>query len=154
MANPSKAKGTRAESALVAWSVMAGVPAIRPALVGTRDHGDVWLWPEGNGARAMVEVKDQPSAYARFPSGVVLADWWSQTEREALHVPYCDVAVLVVKPKGVGYNRVGDWWAWARPDDVYGYALGLRAVRRPPLPPMPVPGMWPYGSLLSFLVQP
>ena len=151
MANPSKAKGTRSESAVVAWSVMAGVPAIRPALAGTKDHGDVWLWPQGEGARVMVEVKDQPSAFAHFPSGALLADWWAQAEREALNVANCDVAILVAKPKGVGYNRVGDWWAWAQPGDIYGYVLGLRESDNPP--PLPVPGMWPFGSLLSFLAR-
>lgn len=144
MANPSKDKGTRAESALVAWSVMAGVPAIRPALAGTKDHGDVWLWPSGTGAQVIVEVKDQPSAFSRFPSGTLLQDWWQQTEAEAL-VAECSAGVLVVKPKGVGYNRVGDWWAWAHPHDV-AWIAG-RTVD----PLVPVPAMWPYGSLLAWL---
>ena len=149
MANPSKAKGTRAESALVAWSVMAGVPAIRPALAGTKDHGDVWLWPVDGGARVMVEVKDQPSAYTRFPSGALLADWWSQTEAEAAFVADCDVCILVVKPKGVGYNRVGDWWAWVDADDLAVWG-GIKHHVVPSFGPK-VPGMYPFGSLLSFL---
>ena len=148
MANPSKAKGTKAESAVVAWAVMSGVPAIRPALAGAGDHGDVWLWPEGNGARVMVEVKDQPSAFTHFPGGALLQDWWAQTEREVLNVPDADLGVLVVKPKGIGYNRAGEWWAWAKVDDLTFNRLGGLVY---PSIVGDVPGMWPFGSLLAWL---
>jgi hypothetical protein len=149
MANPSKAKGTKAESAVVAWAVMSGVPAIRPALGGAEDHGDVWLWPQGNGARVMVEVKDCPSKFAHFPSGVLLQDWWAQTEREVLNVPDADLGILVVKPKGVGHNRAGEWWAWALTGDLLPWEMGSTSLYHGG--PQNVPGMWPFGSLLAWL---
>ena len=150
MANPSKAKGTKAESAVVAWAVMSGVPAIRPALAGAGDHGDVWLWPEGNGARVMVEVKDCPSKFAHFPGGLLLADWWAQTEREVLNVPDADLGILVVKPKGIGYNRAGEWWAWALAGDLNAWAWEPAPADQ--IEPVgDVPGMWPLDELLLWL---
>ena len=126
---------------------MSGVPAIRPALAGAGDHGDVWLWPQGNGARVMVEVKDQPSAFAHFPGGVLLQDWWAQTEREVLNVPDADLGILVVKPKGVGYPRAGEWWAWALAGDLNAWAAG----HGHPQPVGDVPGMWLLDELLFWL---
>lgn len=149
MANPSKKKGTAAESAVVAWSVMAGVPAKRAPLAGAADHGDVWLWPtESGGARVVVEVKDVPSQFTHIPWGVHLQGLWGEAEREAARVTDADVAVLVVKPKGISHERVGEWFAWTLPSDLHFWASGEAWYDGPH-----VPVMLPYGSLLSWLFR-
>ena len=132
----------------MSWAIMSGVPAQRVALAGAADQGDVWLWPRGGGARVVVEVKDRPSGYAHFPSGLQLAKWYSEATAAAERVLHADMSVLVVKPKGVGYSRAGEWWAWVSPDDLHTWQ---RAATWPTAPPVPV--MLPLGSLLSWLLK-
>ena len=55
MSNPSKARGTKAESDVVAYLRRNGFPtAERRALAGGQDKGDVWI----PGLPLMIEVKD------------------------------------------------------------------------------------------------
>ena len=144
MSNPSKAKGTAAETAVVRLAAAMGIPAKRVALAGAADQGDVWLWPEGDGARVVVEVKSRKAMW----TWTQVEAWWEEAEAEATRVPNCDVSLLVVKRPGSGPANAADWFAWAKVDDltfsrhggvVYPSILG------------DVPGMWPLGSLLAWL---
>lgn len=79
MANPSKAKGTRWESAIVAYLHEVGLTeARRQVQAGAKDIGDISALPD----IMVIEAKD----VAKF----ALADWVRQAKREADHagVPY------------------------------------------------------------------
>lgn len=95
----SKAKGTAAETAVVNFMKTLGHwPYVeRRALSGANDRGDIAGIPE-----FVVEVK--------AGNRLCIPEWMAETEAERVR----DVArfgLLVVKPKGVGLGRVGDWWA-------------------------------------------
>lgn len=94
----SKDKGTRAETAVVEYASHSGFPyADRLALKGSLDRGDVG-WCPG----IVSEVKDDKS----FDFG----GWLRETEAEKRHAK-AQHAFLIVKPAGVGYSRVGQWWS-------------------------------------------
>lgn len=94
---PSHAKGTRAETALVNWLKEHGRPNVeRRALQGTRDRGDIAGTPG-----VVWEVK----AGARLE----IPRWLAETASEKAN-DGAGVGLLVVKPKGFGDARVGDWW--------------------------------------------
>ena len=113
----SKAIGTAAETAVTRYANSLGIPARRVALAGAADHGDVWLWPVGGGARVCVEVK--AGAKAAAPSWLLLEQWQAEAELESSRVNDCDVAVLVCKRRGSGLANAGDWHAWVRADDIH-----------------------------------
>ena len=144
MSSPSRAKGTRAESAVVDLAKRLDIPAVRPSLSGANDQGDVWLWPQDSGARVAVEVKNRPTSFTHFPSWPLIQQWWAEAETAAVNTPDCDLSVLAVKPIGVGYSRAGDWWGWVSPDDLAAWAwvapIGVE-----------VPIMLPLGSLFALL---
>lgn len=98
MVNKPKIKGTMAESAVVSFLRTQGWPhAERLALQGKLDRGDV------TGTPGIVwEVKS-----------VALTNWgkWlreAETERINANAVF---GIAVLKPKGIGFTRVGDWWA-------------------------------------------
>ncbi len=94
----SKDKGTRAETAVVDYASHSGFPyADRLTLKGSNDRGDVG-WCPG----VISEVKDDKS--------FDLAGWLRETEVEKRNAN-AQWAFLVVKPAGVGYSRVGQWWS-------------------------------------------
>lgn len=98
---PSHAKGTRAETSVVSWLRDHGRPHVeRRALQGTRDRGDIAGIPG-----VVIEVK----AGARLE----IPRWLGETESERGN-DRADFGLLVVKPKGVGDLRVGDWWVIQR----------------------------------------
>lgn len=104
MSNPSKNKGTAAETLVVRWARNNGYPhADRQPLRGNRDAGDVTLCPG-----VIVEVKNR-----RLPTGVPtagdLTEWMRQTELER-EAARADVGVLVVKRNGT--TDVGRWFAY------------------------------------------
>lgn len=104
MSNPSKQKGTSAETLVVRWARNNGYPhADRQPLRGNRDAGDVTLCPG-----VIVEVKNR-----RLPTGVPtagdLTEWMRQTELER-EAARADVGVLVVKRNGT--TDVGRWFAY------------------------------------------
>ena len=152
MSNPSKDKGTAAETAVVKLAAAMGIPAKRVALAGAADQGDVWLWPEGDGARVVVEVKDAASRTSKnvgLPSWTDLQDFWAEAEREALRVPNCDVTLLVVKRPGKGLDNAADWFAFALTNDLLPWEMGSTSLYHGG--PQKVPGMWPLGALLSWM---
>ena len=145
MSNPSKAKGTAAETAVVKLAAAMGIPAKRVALAGAADQGDVWLWPEGDGARVVVEVKSRSKAW----TWTEVQKWWAEAEAEALRVPNCDVALLVVKRPGSGAPSAADWFAFALTNDLLPWEMGSTSLYHGG--PQKVPGMWPLGALLSWM---
>ena len=114
MSNPSKRKGTAAESAVRTAAEANGIPAVRVALAGSQDQGDVWLWPVDNGAKICIEVK--AGEQAANPSWGQIDKWFREAESEAARTPNCDMAVLVIRRRGSG--MAGDWHAWFRMSDL------------------------------------
>lgn len=103
MANPSKQKGTAAESAVVAWMRDHGAPAAeRRALAGNRDLGDI----TGLGPGICVEVK--------ACRDMSLAAWVDEVQVEAANAD-ADVPVVIHKRRGRG--DVGEWYFTMRVAD-------------------------------------
>jgi hypothetical protein len=92
----NRAKGTWAESALVRFlQATFWKHAERRALHGGKDKGDVTgtpalVWEQKNAAR------------------LDLPGWLRETEAERVNAG-ADYGVLVVKPKGYGDTRIGEW---------------------------------------------
>ena len=107
MTNPSKAKGTAAETAVVRYARAHGFPlADRLTLSGRYDRGDVLLCPG-----AILEVKAGKAAQ-NASYGQILA-WLDETERERVNA-HADTAGLVVQRRGYGLGRVECWEFWYR----------------------------------------
>lgn len=102
--NPSKAKGTRGETAVVNYLRVNGFPtAERRALAGAADRGDI-LATIG----VILEVKAGTSA--QTASSAVIEKWMQQTRTESLNAGV-DVAALVVQRRGIGTSRPELWTA-------------------------------------------
>jgi len=95
MVNPSKIKGTRAETAFVTWLQRYFPYAERRSLRGGKDCGDVTGIPG-----LVFEVKDA--------NPWQLSAWLRETEVERRNAN-AEFGLLVVKPPGVGYTRVSQW---------------------------------------------
>lgn len=94
----ARVKGTNAETAVVDFIRLNGFPqAERRALHGDRDLGDITGTPG-----LCWEVK--------AGSRLCIPQWLRETEVERLNA-HAEMAVLVVKPRGVGALRTGQWWA-------------------------------------------
>ncbi len=119
MSNPSKQKGTKAESETLQAAIRGGLDGHRAPLTGVQDCGDVWL----SDRRIVVEVKDDATAGSR----TVIERWMDDTDREAGHVISADMGVLVVKRRGKA--RAEHWPAYLRADDYVRLQDG-RAVPR------------------------
>lgn len=92
----SRKKGTAAESVVVEHIRAAGWPhAERRAANGTTDRGDIAGIPG-----VVLEVKS--GARLELPA------WLKETEVERVN-DGAAYGLLIVKPKGVGTTRVGDW---------------------------------------------
>ena len=102
MTNPSKKKGTEAESAVVRFCREVGWPdAERLALAGSQDKGDVRL-----SRHVILEVK--AGRQAQTASLTQIDAWLAETERERVAAG-AQVGVLVVQRRGLGLLRVGLW---------------------------------------------
>lgn len=99
----SKQKGTAAETAVVRHLAPLWPHVERRALHGTADRGDI-----AGIVGVCLEVKN----HARY----AIPEWLDELDTEITN-DGADHGVLVVKPKGIGLTRVGDWWAIARLDD-------------------------------------
>ena len=98
MSNPSKRKGTDAESAVVTYLQSRGWKhAERRALAGAKDRGDI-----AGIAGVVVEVKN-----CRTQS---VGAWLREARKEQLN-DLADYGVVISKPIGVGTTRVEDWHA-------------------------------------------
>lgn len=96
LVSAARQKGTAAESAVVRYLADHGFPtAERRALHGALDQGDVTGIPG-----VVVEVKNHRK-YA-------FAEWLKELAEEKANAK-ADTAFLVVKPRGVGATRTGEW---------------------------------------------
>lgn len=103
MANPSKSKGTQAETAIVAFLRGNGFAgAERRALAGAFDLGDI------TGCGPIVVESKAGNAAANASDGQV-AKWLAETEVERVNAD-ADYGLLVMKRAGIGPARAGDWW--------------------------------------------
>lgn len=107
MANPSKDKGTRAETAVARYLADHGIGAERKALHGSADEGDIRA--EAMGSVVCIEVKNRKR--------IALSDWMAEAASERANSG-ANVGWLVVKPGGVGMERVGRWWVCMEFDDL------------------------------------
>lgn len=113
MANPSKQKGTSAETALRAWLWDNGhADAVRNPPGGAKDVGDLRCMVDGRDdwTRAepcVIEVKNVRNLAVAIREGLAELDA-EMVNAGAAH------GVLVVKPHGVGLTRAGDWYAIRR----------------------------------------
>lgn len=144
MANPPKARGTAAESAVRDLALSMGIPAIRVALSGAHDRGDVHLWPAATGARVVIEVKSRRKAW----TWTEIDAWFREATAEAERVEGADMAVLVVKRPGSGPKFAGDWYAWVTVGDLIWWTANRQMET--------VEGgdqrvMMPLGDLLALL---
>ena len=114
MANPSKKKGTAAETKVARYLGEHGLPTERRALAGSEDQGDLRMLIPTRGAEVTVEVKagKQTRGYTRQ----TLDRWKEQTIRESKNSG-CSQSMLVI----VGYRRKFEdaqvWmpnWEWER----------------------------------------
>lgn len=124
MANPSKNKGTSAETAVVRWARTNGYPhADRQPLRGNRDAGDIALCPG-----VIVEVKNRRLTTG-VPTAGDLTEWMRQTETER-EVARADVGILVVKRNGT--TDPGRWFAyvtaWTLAELVAGTSQGFASA--------------------------
>ena len=93
MSNKSKAKGTRAETAVVKFLEEHGIKAARQPLAGSNDIGDVRLPDHG----IVIEVKAGKQTVA--PNRTQLAEWFRQACEEAANWG-CSGALVISR-----YNR-------------------------------------------------
>lgn len=112
--NPSRAKGTAAETAVARYLISRGITAHRAPLHGSEDRGDIWAAPTAHGYRVVVEVK--AGAQAHNPSLPQVEAWQAEAEAEAGRVADCDMAILVLKRRGSA--KVWDWPAWVKVGDI------------------------------------
>ena len=103
--NPSKAKGTKAETAVVRYAQANGFPdAERLALHGANDMGDIRLAPG-----LILEVKAGKAAQGA--SLRQIEKWLAEAQREANNA-HADQFALIVQRQGFGVERVQWWEAW------------------------------------------
>ena len=107
--NRSKAKGTAVETAFTRFAQSYGFPyAMRRTLGGAIDKGDVLLTRDKAGS-VIAECKG--GAAAELASEALIRAWLEETERERVNAG-ADVALLVVKRRGVGHARAHQWSAF------------------------------------------
>lgn len=99
MSNPSKKKGTQAETKVVKYLATFGIESERIALHGSKDLGDIKI-PYYSGEATVLEVKTgkQTANYSRK----FLEEWKRQTitEYENSDNKVCETALVIVR-----YNR-------------------------------------------------
>lgn len=126
----SKAKqiGTRAETAVRNYLLSVGynpLDAHRNVLKGQDDEGDVWL-RESYGL-IIFEVKGGKSA--KDASLGQIEKWFEETEKEKANAD-ARFGFLVTQRAGVGYPRAGEWWAYAKLEDLISLRTNLD-IREP-----------------------
>lgn len=109
MANPSKDKGTKFETAIARYMTANGVQAERCALHGSGDVGD--LRAVASGRVIAVECKDRKR--------IELGKWFDECESEGRNAG-ADMAVLVVHRAGCGPAKTGGNFVVMRLDDFCG----------------------------------
>jgi len=110
MANPSKNKGTAAESAVVRYLTEHKVLAKREILHGNSDHGDVHVHTKKG--LVVLEVK----SYKAWASANLIEKWLVEADVEGVNAG-ADASALVVKRPGSGAANAGDWLVYVRADE-------------------------------------
>ena len=99
MANPSKQKGTRAETRVVRYLESCGFTARRQALAGSDDHGDIEAYAPGfEDCKMIIEIKT--GKQTANPSRSQIIEWCRQAKVEAENEGTEDAVLIVVR-----YNR-------------------------------------------------
>lgn len=98
MSNPSKAKGTRAETKIVKYLKYCGWQAKRKALTGSNDEGDIECLPPNGTEWLTLEIK--AGKQTANPNRTQLTEWLRQAKIEAENAG-CNKSFLVV----VRYRR-------------------------------------------------
>lgn len=96
MGNKNKAKGTRAESAVVKYLKDHGIQAERRTLTGNKDQGDIKVI-DASGNAWIIEVKTGKQTHN--PSRSQLEEWMRQTREEAYNAGMHGILCVV------RYNR-------------------------------------------------
>lgn len=81
MANPSKVKGTRAETRVVRYLEDHGFVARRQALAGSNDPGDIEAYAPDSTDKIIIEVKAGMQTQA--PNRTQIEEWCRQAKVEA-----------------------------------------------------------------------
>lgn len=115
MANPSKVKGTRAETKVVRYLDDHGIRVERKALAGAADVGDLRLFlPDGTEVTVEVKAGKQTQNYPRSR----VAEWRRQTLVESENSG-CPAMLVIVR-----YNRkLSDAEVWM-PNSQWGGQVG------------------------------
>jgi len=93
MSNPSKRIGTRAETKVARYLTANGLPTMRRALAGSKDHGDLCMeLPDGT--EVTIEVK--AGQQCANPSRSQMAEWRRQTIDESVNSG-CISALVIVR---------------------------------------------------------
>lgn len=112
MSNPSKQKGTAAETALTRWLQVNGYPdAHRQPLSGSKDKGDIWLRPF-----LIAEVKSHKTW-----TDLDIDRWLDEAETERINASADECWLIVKRP---GKASPANWWLFTRTDVVGQYRLG------------------------------
>lgn len=93
MANPSKQKGTRAETKVVRYLKEHGFTARRQALAGSDDMGDIEAYAPETTTKMIIEVKAGKQTAA--PSRSQIEEWCKQAKVEAKNAGGHPVLVIV-----------------------------------------------------------
>jgi Holliday junction resolvase len=142
--NPSKAKGTAAESAVRDYLLARGITATRAPLHGNADRGDVWAFTTLVWYRLMIEVK--AGEQTANPTMTQVRAWQQEANVEAARTPDADAAVLVLKRRGSA--KPEQWPAWVTVGDVESW-------HNPRLKSSRWAYQWvclPFGELIDHLV--
>ena len=97
MANPSKAKGTRAETAVVRFLAAHGWEAKRKALSGSKDCGDIAILAPNSKVWQTAEVK--AGKQTANPSRSQIDEWLRQSRIEAKNSGEKASALIIVRYK-------------------------------------------------------
>jgi hypothetical protein len=112
MARRPRDIGTEAETAVTRFLQDCGLQADRTGPHGAKDIGDVQADPWRT---IIFEVKAGKAA--EQASANLIESWMQDTERERKNAG-ADYGILVVKKKGIGTKRAGQWDAYMRVDDL------------------------------------
>lgn len=114
----SKAKdiGTRAETAVRNYLLSVGydpMTAHRNVLKGSDDEGDVWL----RESYGLIVFEIKGGKMAKEASYGQVEKWMQEAETERVNAS-AKFGFLVTQRSGVGYPRAGEWWAYAKIQDI------------------------------------
>jgi hypothetical protein len=112
MSNPSKSKGTRAETRVARYLTAHGLETTRRALAGSADEGDLrMVLPDGREVTLEVKAGTQTANYGRTN----FEKWKRQTIVEGEHARCSPALVIVRHHRPLANAEVwvpGHYWDW------------------------------------------